>query len=388
MSHVAPAFSPQYLRSRIGKVCVAIIGSTPSEMIEKAEVAVRENPFVEFRLDYLEKPLTALPKLKTFLSERSEVTAVATCRRVPGGGKFKGKIADELEVLQKAATSGFHMVDVELQTAEAIKSAELEKLRARGAALIISYHDFTATKDLDGIFERIRPYEPEFIKIVSTAKSLADNVTMMHFLERTRDMANLIGICMGDQGIISRVLGIRAGSVFTFAAATPGEETGPGQIAARTLHETYRIDQLDISTRVYGVAGDPVRYSLSPLMINTAFRRETVNAVFLALQTHKMSDLLTLVREVPIHGLAVTMPLCSSTSTMWKPEVAAFCRTSSSSASIPMLRQWSVRWNGACSSKEQRFWCWERVAQPAQPSSDSRKKGRRFSSSIALPKMA
>ena len=309
MNYVAPALSPQYLRSRIGKVCVAIIGATPAEMIDKAEVAVRENPFVEFRLDYLEKPLAALPKLKTFLSERSEVTAIATCRRVAGGGKFKGKIADELEVLQKAATSGFHMVDVELQTAEAIKAPELEKLRARGAALIISYHDFTATKDLDGIFERIRPYEPEFIKIVSTAKSLADNVAMMHFLERTRDMANLIGICMGDQGIISRVLGIRAGSVFTFAAATPGEETGPGQVAARTLHETYRIDQLDVSTRVYGVAGNPVRHSLSPLMINTAFRRETVNAVFLALQTTKMSDLLTLVREVPIHGLAVTMPL-------------------------------------------------------------------------------
>jgi 3-dehydroquinate dehydratase/shikimate dehydrogenase len=43
--------------------------------------------------------------------------------------------------------------------------------------------------------------------------------------------------------------------------------------------------------------------------MNTAFRRETVNAVFLALQTAKLSDLLTLVREVPISGLAVTMPL-------------------------------------------------------------------------------
>src|SRR6202012_1651745 len=295
MNYVAPALSPQYLRSRIGKVCVAIIGATPAEMIEKAEVAVRENPFIEFRLDYLEKPLAALLKLKTFLSERSEVTAIATCRRIAGGGKFKGKIADELEVLQKAATSGFHMVDVELQTAEAIKAPELEKLRARGAALIISYHDFTATKDLDGIFERIRPYEPEFIKIVSTAKSLADNVVMMHFLERTGDMAHMVGLCMGDQGIISRVLAIRAGSVFTFAAASQGEETAPGQIAARTLTDTYRIAQIDAATRVYGVAGNPIKHSLSPLMMNTAFHRETVNAVYLALQTSKLSDLLTLV---------------------------------------------------------------------------------------------
>ncbi|HLH36509.1 MAG TPA: shikimate dehydrogenase [Alloacidobacterium sp.] len=309
MNQIAPAVSPQYIRSRIGKVCVAIIGSTPAEMLEKAQETIRENTFLEFRLDYLDKPLAAIPKLKQFLSERPDVTAIATCRRVSAGGKFKGKIADELEILNKAVASGCHIIDVEIQTAESVKEAELEKLRARGAALLISWHDFSATKDLDGIFERIRPYEPDFIKIVSTARTLSDNVTMMHFLERTRDMANMVGICMGDQGIISRVLGIRAGSAFTFAAATPGEETGPGQIAARTLRETYRIDQIDAATKVYGVVGNPIRHSLSPLMLNTAFRRETVNAVFLALQTTKLKDLLTLVREVPIHGLAVTMPL-------------------------------------------------------------------------------
>src|SRR5579885_2343427 len=309
MHQIAPAVSPQYIRSRIGKVCVAIIGSTPAEMLEKAQETIRENTFLEFRLDYLDKPLAAIPKLKQFLSERPDVTAIATCRRVSAGGKFKGKIADELEILNKAVASGCHIIDVEIQTAESVKEAELEKLRARGAALLISWHDFSATKDLDGIFERIRPYEPDFIKIVSTARTLSDNVTMMHFLERTRDMANMVGICMGDQGIISRVLGIRAGSAFTFAAATPGEETGPGQIAARTLRETYRIDQIDAATKVYGVVGNPIRHSLSPLMLNTAFRRETVNAVFLALQTTKLKDLLTLVREVPIHGLAVTMPL-------------------------------------------------------------------------------
>jgi 3-dehydroquinate dehydratase / shikimate dehydrogenase len=306
--HVS-ALSPHFIRSRIGKVCVAIIGSTPAEMVEKAEEATRENNFLEFRLDYLPKPLLALPKLKQFLHERGEVTAIATCRRASTGGKFKGTIAAELEILEKAASSGFHLVDVELQTAEAIKHVQLDKLRGHSAALIISYHDFSTTKDLDGIFERIQPYQPEFIKIVSTAKTLSDNVTMMRFLERTRDMANLIGICMGDQGLISRVLGLRAGSVFTFAAATAGEETGPGQIAARTLEEVYRIDQLDAATKVYGVAGNPIKHSLSPLMLNTAFRRETVNGVFLALQASKITDLLTLVREVPISGLAVTMPL-------------------------------------------------------------------------------
>ena len=305
----AAALSSQFLRARLGKICVAILGSSPAELVEKAAEAVREHKFIEFRLDYLPKPLLALPKLKEFLSWHGEVTAIATCRREAAGGKFRGSIASEIEVLEKAASSGFQIIDVSLESAEGMKKAQFEKLKGSGAAIILSYHDFAATKGLDAVFERMRPFEPEFIKIVSTAKALSDNVTMMRFLERTRDLASVIGICMGDQGIISRVLGLRAGSSFTFAAAHVGEETGPGQIAARTLEEVYRIDQLDAATKVYGVVGNPIKHSLSPLMLNTAFRRETVNAVFLALQTSKLADLLTLVREVPISGLAVTMPL-------------------------------------------------------------------------------
>ena len=135
----------------------------------------------------------------------------------------------------------------------------------------ISHHDFAATKDLDSIFTRIQRFAPDFVKIVPTAKSLFDNVTLIRFIERMEDHSNIIGICMGDAGIISRVLGVRAGSAFTFAAATAGEETGPGQIAARTLIENYRIDHVDAATKVYGVAGNPIRLALL-IMMNTAFR--------------------------------------------------------------------------------------------------------------------
>ena len=299
-----PTLAPQLLRSRLTKVCVAIIGATPAEMIEKATAAVKENSFLEFRLDYLDKPLLALPKFKQFFADNMAATAIATCRRAANGGKFPGSVVAEQEILIKAAQAGFLLVDLELESAQTLKKAGVQKLRDTGAALIISHHDFDATRDLDGIYARIAPFNPDFVKIVSTAKALVDNVTLIRFLERMNDHTNIIGICMGDAGVISRVLGLRAGSAFTFAAATPGEET-----AARTLIETYRIDNVDAATKVYGVAGNPIRNSLSPIMMNTAFRRETVNAVYLALQTNRLSDLLKLVHEIPIQGASITMPL-------------------------------------------------------------------------------
>ena len=80
-------------------------------------------------------------------------------------------------------------------------------------------------------------------------------------------------------------------------------------MTARTLLDLYRLEQLDQATRIFGVAGNPIAHSLSPLMHNTAFRRENVNAVMLPLKARALDDLLTLVRELPLAGVAVTMPL-------------------------------------------------------------------------------
>ena len=82
----------------------------------------------------------------------------------------------------------------------------------------------------------------------------------------------------------------------------------PGQATAQELRSVYRIEQLDVATRVYGVVGDPIGHSLSPVIMNAAFRRENVNAVYLALHAKTLKDLLTCVREIPIYGISVTMP--------------------------------------------------------------------------------
>ncbi len=303
----APPYSPRPLPLRLPRVCVAVTGSDPNEMAEKAELLMRDNSFLELRLDYLSKPALALPRIKRLMESHHGTFVIATCRRVASGGKFRGSIASQLDILSKAAAAGCQLVDVELQTAAKCKPAQLQKLRAR-AALILSFHDFRATRKLPETLEKMRAYPADFYKVVSTATTLTDNVTMIKFLAQEGDRDSVVGMCMGEQGIISRVLGVRAGSVFTFASAVAGEETAPGQVTAQELRNVYRIEQVDVATRVYGVVGDPIAHSLSPAIMNAAFRRENVNAVYLALHAKTLKDLLTCVREIPIHGISVTMP--------------------------------------------------------------------------------
>jgi 3-dehydroquinate dehydratase/shikimate dehydrogenase len=232
---------------------------------------------------------------------------IATCRRVSSGGKFRGSLASQLDILTKAAAAGCQLLDLELQSASKCRPEQVQRLRTR-AALIVSYHDFHATKKLDETLEKMSAIPADFYKVVGTATTLYDNVMMMKFLERHIDQHSLVGICMGEQGIISRVLGVRAGSVFTFGSISPDEQTAPGQVTSQELRNTYRIEQVDAATRVYGVAGDPVAHSLSPAIMNAALRRENVNGVYLALHAKTLKDLLSCVRDIPIHGLSITMP--------------------------------------------------------------------------------
>jgi len=306
--HAQPTvFASRIQRFRLPRVCVAVVGEDASNIIDRAESRVRDNPFMEFRLDYLAQPAAALPKLKHFLDLHPEATVIATCRRAVNGGKFKGSASAQLDILTKAAATGFQLVDIELQSAEVLKAAELAQLKDR-VGVILSFHDFKATKKLEETFAEMKRYPADFYKVVSTATSLYDNVQMMKFLQAHSAQHEMVGLCMGEQGIISRVLGVRAGSVFTFAAATRGEETAPGQVTASELRDTYRIEMVDAATQVYGVVGDPVAHSMSPVMMNAAFRRETVNAVYLGLHAKTMKDLLACVPDIPIRGLSVTMP--------------------------------------------------------------------------------
>jgi len=137
MNSVTYSNVSRLLPLRLPRVCVAVIGADPSEMLEKAEVLVRDNTFLEFRLDYLSRPALALPKLKKFFDYHPQAIAIATCRRVANGGKFKGSLASELDILTKAAAAGCQFVDVELQSAARCKPEQLQRLRNQ-AGLVLS----------------------------------------------------------------------------------------------------------------------------------------------------------------------------------------------------------------------------------------------------------
>lgn len=298
--------TPAGLRERAGIVCVALAGP---EMLQHAATAVRGTPFVEFRLDSLPRPADSVPQLRAFLHEHPHVIAIATCRRAAFGGGFAGPAREQLDVLLQAVAAGCVLADIEVETAEELGPSAFAELRDAGAGVIVSWHDFAGTPALGPVFERIAKHASDFVKIVPTAQSLRDSLRLLDLLESHSSGGNLIAMAMGMPGVLTRVLGPRFGSTFTFAAPDTGEGTAPGQMTASTLKELYRIDRITPQTAIYGVAGSPIGASLSPRMQNAAFRATGTDAVYLPLETAGADELHAVIERLNMRGLSITMPL-------------------------------------------------------------------------------
>jgi len=90
-------------------------------------------------------------------------------------------------------------------------------------------------------------------------------------------------LCMGEAGLISRVLVKKLAGFVTFASIDPQAATAPGQLAIDTLKGLYRYDSLNVETELFGVIADPVGHSLSPAIHNACFAEAAMNRLYLPL---------------------------------------------------------------------------------------------------------
>jgi 3-dehydroquinate dehydratase/shikimate dehydrogenase len=141
------------------------------------------------------------------------------------------------------------------------------------------------------------------IKIAALSKSIADSVRLLKWAEGSKDC---VAVPMGEVGLPARILALRHGSTLEYAPV--GAATAPGQVSLHDLKHLYRAHQLNRSTRAFGVIGNPIGHSLSPLLHNSAFAAKKLNAVYLPFLVHSLSDFLKAIPDFGLRGFSVTIP--------------------------------------------------------------------------------
>lgn len=232
-------------------IAIPVMARTLPELEEElTTLAPLDFDVLEWRMDGLSSLSPALVKKGLALvKSHCRRPVIATIRTSEEGGHFPYDHAT-YEACVKAAienlTPRCDAIDVEMERTPAPRL--IEKARALGLSVIVSFHDFSRTPKKEDIVSRfltMKARHASIGKIAVMAHSREDACTMMDAMAQVHKTAPefpFIGISMGPCGQVTRTEGGKAGSILTFASA--GEASAPGQIALadmrRILDKAYR----------------------------------------------------------------------------------------------------------------------------------------------------
>ena len=287
----------------LGRVCAVAAACTAAEMSRQVRGALRSARTIELRLDWLNSDAERARLVLWLRKHRpGKVTFLATCRRREGGGKFAGDIARQLYWLSQAREAGCLWCDVEMETFRELPEGFLRAYPVP-PRIMLSIHDFDHTPNLPHKIVVAHHGLVDAVKIAVQAKTISDSVRLLKVARHSR---NLVAVPMGDAGLPARLLALREGSEMAYAPIA--EATAPGQVSLQEMLQLYRAHLLTRATRVYGVIGDPIGHSLSPLLHNTGFATRHVDAVYLPFLVHQLGDFLKAIPEFGVRGFSVTIP--------------------------------------------------------------------------------
>ncbi len=297
-------------------LCVPIFVTDPARAQRDLALAAEAGAeMVELRIDHLTDDSVVAQAIKA-----TSLPCIVTCRPVWEGGHSELPDDQRLFLLSMAADNGAAYADVELKAFQSGKVGEMLSLsldqfpRDQRPGLIFSSHDFAGRPDrLYSMIADLTDSPADVVKIVWLARSIRDNLEAFEIL-KTRQRPT-IALCMGEAGLISRVLAKKFGAFLTFASLDPSSGTASGQVPVADMKNLYRWDAINPHTRVYGVVGSPIMHSMSPAIHNAAFESVGYDGVYLPLLVNPGYESFKAFMEeflnfdgLDLFGLSVTIP--------------------------------------------------------------------------------
>ncbi|KAL6970330.1 hypothetical protein U1Q18_030028 [Sarracenia purpurea var. burkii] len=288
-------------------ICVPLMADSVDLMlidINKAKLSGGD--LVEIRLDGL-KSFNPRQDIETLIN-RSTLPTLFTYRPKWEGGLYDGDENSRLDALRLAMELGADYIDVELQAIHAFNSY-INGKKLANCKLIVSSHNYQNTpsvEDLGNLVARIQASGADIVKIATTALDITDVARV--FQITVHSQVPIIGLVMGERGLMSRILCPKFGGYLTFGTLESGIVSAPGQPTIDDLVNLYNFRQIGPDTKVFGIIGNPVGHSKSPILYNEAFKKVGFNGVYLYLLVDDLANFLQTYSTTDFAGFSCTIP--------------------------------------------------------------------------------
>ncbi len=314
-------------------ICIPITDRSHQEALRSIGRSVPVADAIELRMDLIaDANLAQLIAAARDASERIKI--IVTCRRpeealLPADGatarrKSPCSAKDKIELLKQAIAHGADFIDIELACGEKMIRQLQSFCRRRKSAtrLIVSWHDISGTPSLPKLKEIFRACVAagaDVVKVVPYARNLTDNLKVLSLIVYAGEQnQEIIAMCMGELGQISRAMAPLWGSCLSFAVLPGGKKSAPGQLTVYAMREIQhllqhqeRCPQSSLSppgAANFVLLGNPVRQSLSPLMHNKALGAMQIDGNYSAFCVSDLAAAVAGIRGMNIRGASVTIP--------------------------------------------------------------------------------
>ncbi|MHA1804012.1 MAG: type I 3-dehydroquinate dehydratase [Promethearchaeota archaeon] len=243
------------------KICIALpIHSGNIEEINIVlEKVIKLHPdFIELRFDYIDSLSELTEEFVLSITEGipSSISVIFTFRKSSEGGKFKIKEDYRYKIIDFLLDFSPDYLDIEISTSNEYLGKVIAKCLEKEINLIFSYHDFNKTPStLDECCQIVEHFQKRLthdlhvnitvlkantLKLIFTAQSIEDCIVPLQACKfYSENQQKIISFCMGELGILSRVLSVFNGAFFTFASFE--ESTASGQININILRKFFEF---------------------------------------------------------------------------------------------------------------------------------------------------
>ncbi len=301
----------------MSSLCLCLTAPTYDGVLAQLERYRSYIDMAEMRLDLL-NPSERLKAVD--LPVRTEIPLILTIR-LPEDGGLWGKNGETEEdrvnlFLSLLESGAWAYIDLEHERTMA-DAAAAAAADAAGTRIIRSMHDFDGTlleQPVSDLAEMIRRMAEggSIPKLAARCTGSRRLLTLARVALATESIGEKVILGMDEYGTPSRILADRFGSVWTYASALggPGEPpaAAPGQLDPKTLETLYRFSEINESTPLYAVVGDPIAHSRSPIIHNGWLRDAGLKGTYLPVRADDIATLLETCDIWGLRGLSVTVP--------------------------------------------------------------------------------
>jgi 3-dehydroquinate dehydratase-1 len=140
-------------------------------------------------------------------------------------------------LLTAAISNGAAWVDLEIEADEAYRGPLMKLAKGKGCKVIISYHDYEKTPDLDDLVQLSYNAHGMGADLIKLACTCITKLDVLNLLELYRLKLPILALGMGRLGAITRIAALELGAPFTFVSFKGIAQTAPGQIDEDVLKE-------------------------------------------------------------------------------------------------------------------------------------------------------